>query len=65
MGDQSSYGEHKILVIKHLVRGHGGDGGSSPKTGASRPWIGYRARAKTVKKEILAQVSRESPDHGE
>ena len=30
------------------------EGGSSAKTGASRPWIGYPARARTVKKEILA-----------
>ena len=41
------------------------EGGSSPRTGASRPWIGYPARAKMAKKEILAQVSRETPDHGE
>ena len=33
-------------------------GCSSPKPGAPRPWIGYRARARTVKKEILVNRVR-------
>ena len=33
------------------------EGGSSPKTGTPRPWIGYPARARTVKKEILAETN--------
>ena len=37
------------------------EGGSSPNTGAPRPWIGYPARAGTVKKEIL---NRGRPRHG-